>query len=393
MAIVKQIGILALLAGLATGGYVGWQELFGASADARQDSRARARNRSVIVETQAAQFRDLETLVDAIGSTRAHRAVEITPMADGRVVAIGFRAGQSVEAGEPLLRLDDEIQRADLVEAQARVTAAEKALGRARRLRKTSSVAVATVDTLIAELAIAQADRDRAARRLRDRTVVAPFAGIVGFSNVELGARIDKGDTVTTLDDLSLLEIELSLPESLFGRIGPGQSIKADAAAYPGRTFEGTIETISSRIDPQSRSFKVRALVSNSDLVLPTGMFMHLTVVLDAERALVVPEEALVVDGSTAFVFAIVKHGEEERAERRTVTIGRRAFGVVEIISGIEPGMDVVTRGVQKVREGSLVRHAAPAEKSSAPGARRDERARATRRQVRGIANDGAAVG
>ena len=284
MAIVKQIGILALLAGLATGGYVGWQELFGASADARQDSRARARNRSVIVETQAAQFRDLETLVDAIGSTRAHRAVEITPMADGRVVAIGFRAGQSVEAGEPLLRLDDEIQRADLVEAQARVTAAEKALGRARGLRKTSSVAVATVDTLIAELAIAQADRDRAARRLRDRTVVAPFAGIVGFSNVELGARIDEGDTVTTLDDLSLLEIELSLPESLFGRIGPGQSIKADAAAYPGRTFEGTIETISSRIDPQSRSFKVRALVSNSDLVLPTGMFMHLTVVLDAER-------------------------------------------------------------------------------------------------------------
>ena len=276
MATIKQIGILVLLAGLAAGGYVGWQEIFGSQADARHDAGGAPRKRSVIVETQVAEYRDLETLVDAIGSTRARRAVDITPMADGRVVAISFRAGQSVEGGEPLLRLDDDIQRADLAEARARVTAAEKALDRARGLRKTSSVAVATIDTLTAELAAAQADRNRAARRLRDRTVVAPFAGIVGFSNVELGARIEEGDTVTTLDDLSVLEVELSLPESLFGRI--------------------------------------------------------------------------------------------------------------------EPGMDVVTRGVQKVRDGSLVRRAAPAAKPPAAGARRDERAAATGRPARGTANDRAAV-
>ncbi len=366
MAVIKQIGILVLLAGLAAGGYLGWQQFFGNRADARQDAGAAPKKRSVIVETEAAEFRDLETLVEAIGSARARRAVEITPLVEGRVVAINFRAGKSVEAGEVLLRLDDDIQRADLAEARARVTAAAKALDRARALRKRSAVAAATVDKLVAELAIAQADRDRAARRLRDRTVVAPFAGIVGFSNVELGARIEEGDTVTTLDDLSLLEVELSLPEGLFGRIARGQRIIANAAAYPGRTFEGTIETISSRVDPQSRSFKVRALVANADRVLPAGMFMHLSVVLGAQRALVVPEEALVVDGSTAFVFAVVKHGKAERAERRTVTIGRRAFGVVQIVSGIEPGMEVVTRGVQKLRDGSPVRRAAPAAKSPA---------------------------
>lgn len=368
MAILRQLGILVLLAGLAAGGYFGWQEFSGDGADARQDAGKARKPRTVTVEAKAAQYRDLETLVEAIGSTRARRAVEITPLAAGRVVAINFRAGKSVEAGELLLRLDDDIQRADLVEAQARVTAAAKALDRARALKKTSAVADATVDKLVAELAIAQADKDRAARRLHDRTVIAPFAGIVGFSNVELGARIKEGETVTTLDDLSLLEVELSLPESLFGRIERGQRVIADAAAYPGRAFEGTIETISSRVDPQSRSFKVRALVSNSDLVLPAGMFMHISVVLDAQRALVVPEEALVVDGTTAFVFAIVEEGKNERAERRTVSIGRRAFGVVEIVSGIEPGMAVVTRGVQKVRDGSLVRRAAPAARKTAPG-------------------------
>ena len=369
MAIIKQVGILVLLAGLASGAYVVWQQFFFVNAaDSRQEASGTPKKRSVIVETKAAEFHDLQTLVEAVGSTRARRAVEITPLAEGRVVAIGFRAGQSVAAGEPLLRLDDDIQRADLVEAQARVTAAAKELERARALRETSAVAAATVDKLVAKLVIAQAERDRAARRLRDRTVLAPFAGIVGFSNVELGARIEEGDTVTTLDDLSLLEIELSLPESLFGRIERGQRIIADAAAYPDRRFEGTIETISSRVDPQSRSFKVRAVMSNSELVLPAGMFMHLSVVLDAERALVVPEEALVVDGSTAFVFAVVKHGEDERAERRSVTIGRRAFGVVELMSGIEPGMEVVTRGVQKVRDGSPVRRVAPAARSSASG-------------------------
>ena len=368
MAIVKQIGILVLLAGLAAGAYVGWQQFLGNAADARQATGGAPKKRSVIVETKSAEFHDLQTLVEAVGSTRARRAVDITPLAEGRVVAIEFRAGQSVAAGDPLLRLDDEIQRADLVEARARVTVAAKELDRARALRKTSAVAAATVDKLVAELAIAQAEKNRAARRLRDRTVLAPFAGIVGFSNVELGARIEDGDTVTTLDDLSLLEIELSLPENLFGRIERGQRIIADAAAYPDRRFEGTVETISSRVDPQSRSFKVRALVSNSELVLPAGMFMHLSVVLDAERALVVPEEALVVDGSTAFVFAVVKHGEDEHAERRTVAIGRRAFGVVELVSGIEPGTDVVTRGVQKVRDGSPVRRAAPAAKPAASG-------------------------
>lgn len=367
MPIVKQVGILLLLAALAAGGYVGWQQFVGNQADAKQSTGKPTKERAVSVETMAAAYRDLENLVEAVGSTRARRAVEITPLASGRVVEINFSAGKSVAAGDLLLRLDDDIQRADLVEGQARVTAAAKALERARLLMKTSAIASATVDKLVAELAIAQADKDRAARRLRDRTVVAPFAGIVGFSSVELGARIEDGDIVTTLDDLSLLEIELSLPEGLFGQIGVGQRIVADAVAYPGRTFEGKVETIGSRIDPASRSFKVRALVSNSKMVLPAGMFMHLSVVLDAKRALAVPEEAVVVDGSEAFIFATTERDDGERAERRIVKLGRRSFGHVEILEGVEEGTQVVIRGVQKVRDGSLVRRPKPAAKAADP--------------------------
>jgi len=356
VSVVKQIGVLAVLVAVAGGGYVGWQHFAGQPADAGKGDSPRAKQRPVAVETAVAAYRDLETRVEAVGSTRARQAVEITPLAAGRVVEVAFKAGQSVAAGDMLLRLDDDIQRADLVEAQARVTAAAKALDRARSLRKTSAVADATVDKLVADLAIAQADKDRAARRLHDRTLTAPFAGVVGFSNVEPGARVKEGDIITTLDDLSLLEIEFSLPEGLFGRVRPGQQVFADAAAYPNRVFDGTVESIDSRVEPVSRAFRVRALVANADLALPAGMFMHLSLALDAQRALTVAEEAIVVDGSIAYLFVVSLRDDQAYAERRDVTVGRRAFGIVEILDGVTENETVVTRGVQKVRDGGPVR-------------------------------------
>jgi membrane fusion protein (multidrug efflux system) len=353
MSFARQIALLVVLAALVAGGYVGWREFAASEAGAQQDqARPDGTRGGPAVETAPATFRELETAVDAVGSTRARRAVEITPLAAGRVTE------------DILLRLDNDIQRADLIEAEARLTEANSALQRARSLKKTSAVSDAAVDKLIAALATAQAEHERAARRLRDRTVTAPFAGIVGFAQVELGARVEEGDAVTTLDDLSLVEIEFALPEGLYGRISPGQRIVANATAFPGRTFEGTIETLDSRIDPVSRAFKARAVVANPDLLLPAGMFMHLAVVLDSRRALTVPEEAIVVDGTQAFVF-VVARGEGGQpgglvAGRRDVTIGQRAFGHVEIVDGVGEGDEVITRGVQKARDGSPVRKARP---------------------------------
>lgn len=359
MSIIKQLALLVVLTVTAVGGYLGWQQLTATEAGARQRTgKSRGGREAPSVETARAEFRDIEMLVEAVGSTRARRAVEITPLAPGRVTEITFKSGKTVAAGEVLLRLDDDIQRADLVEAKARLTEARSALARAQSLKKTSAVSDEAVDKLVATLATAQANHDRTASRLRDRTVTAPFAGTVGFTRVELGARVEDGDTVTTLDDLTSVEIEFSLRESLFGRIGAGQRIVADAAAFPGLSFEGAIERIDSRIDPIGRAFKVRAVVANPNRVLPAGMFMHLAVVLEARRALTVPEEAIVVDGSQAFVYTVVDGGEGPRAERRNVTLGQRGFGRVEVVTGVAEGEEVVVRGVQRARDGAPVRRA-----------------------------------
>ena len=352
MRVVKQLAILAVFGAAAYGGYYGWQDYSNAT---EKKPTAAAKKRAVTVEAAAATLRDLEVLVEAVGSTRALRTVEITPLAAGRVTEVGFTAGQLVKAGDVLLRLDDEIQRADLAEAEARLTEAGATLKRSRTLNKTQIVADAIVDGLIAKVAIAKADRDRAQRRLKDRVVIAPFAGVVGFSSVELGTRVEEGDVVTVLDDLSLVEVQFSLPEGLFGKIGLERRVIADAAPFPNRVFNGTIRSIDSRVDPVSRSFKVRAVVNNDDRALPAGMFVHLSVVLDAEKALVVPEEALVIDGSRAFVFAVINKDGVQIAERRFVTIGRRSFGFVELTEGVVSGDQVIIRGVQKVRDGTLV--------------------------------------
>lgn len=353
MRVVKQLVILAVLGAAAYGGYYGWQEYNNVAGN---EPTAASRKGAVTVETAAATLRDLDVLVEAVGSTRALRTVEVTPLAAGRVKEVGFTAGQVVRAGDILLRLDDEIQQADLAEAEARLTEAVATLRRSQTLNKTQIVADAIVDGLVAKVAIAKAERDRARRRLKDRVVIAPFPGVVGFSSVELGTRVEEGDVVTVLDDLSSVEVQFSLPESLFGKIGLDRRVVANAAPFPDRVFNGTIRSIDSRVDPVSRSFKARAVVNNDGRALPAGMFVHLSVVMDAEKALVVPEEALVIDGSRAFVIAVIDRDGAQIAERRFVTVGRRSFGFVELTEGVVSGDQVIIRGVQKVRDGTLVK-------------------------------------
>ncbi len=367
----KQVGLLVVIGIVGVSGHYGWQT-FGPGTKGSEASTPRKKARAIAIETAPASFHDLDVIVEAVGSTRALRTVEITPLASGRVTKVGFTAGQVVKQGDVLLRLDEDIQRADLVEADARLTEAINTLTRSETLKKQNAVSVATVDSLKAQVAIAQAEKDRAAKRLKDRVVTAPFSGVVGFSNVELGTRVQDGDVVTVLDDLSVIEVEFSLPEGLFGKVGIGKRVIASAASFPARVFNGKIEQVNSRIDPVSRSFKARAAIANDDRALPAGMFVHLTVVLAAETVLAVPEEAVVVDGSRTYIFAVVKKDAKDHVERRYISIGRRSFGFVEIAQGINEGEHVVIRGLQKVRDGALVEIQSPSATpdTSAEGAR-----------------------
>ena len=347
MGSLRQVLSVIVLAAFAAGGYFYYQSSMRAPSETAAEPTQR-RPRSVAVEVIPTEARKLSVELEAVGTTRALRSVDIVPDVEGRITEIDIVAGSEVEAGTVLARLDDEIERATLTEAEATLDEKLLALERFEALLRSNTVSRAASDLARSELAVAQAGVDRARRRLDDRVIRAPFAGVLGITSVNLGARVDSDTVLTGLDDLSAVDIEFRLSETVYGQIEDGQPVTASTAAFPDRTFIGTVVAVDSRIDQTSRSFKVRARLPNDDRDLPAGMFMRLTLAKGERDALVVTEEAILVQGNDAYLFVV----EDGKAARRRVTIGLRRDGFVEIETGVAVGEPIISRGIQSLRDG-----------------------------------------
>jgi membrane fusion protein (multidrug efflux system) len=320
-------------------------------ADGEAAAAVRRGARAVAVEVETAESGIVRERIEAVGSSLARQAVDIVALSSGRVAEIHFTPGEHVEEGAVLIRLDDLAEQAEVAEAEAMRREAELALDRARKLRTNNTVAPATVDELAAAYAGTSARLDGVRKELADRTVRAPFAGVVGIRGVDIGARVDDETVLTTLDDLAEIEIEFSVPEIFFGRIRLGQTVEATSSSSPGRAFKGEIATIDSRIGQVSRAFRVRAVLPNPNLELPAGMFMHVSVVLEERPAVLVPEQAVIAEGDSTYVFTV----EDGRATRRKVELGQREAGKVEVLDGLAAGATVVRAGIQRLRDGAEV--------------------------------------
>ncbi|MCC0047613.1 MAG: efflux RND transporter periplasmic adaptor subunit [Rhodobiaceae bacterium] len=354
MSAFRQLLLIAVLAIAAFGGYQAWQRYDAAdgggnAAAGKQQGRERP---AILVEVQPVGRRTMSTTVEAVGTTIAAKSVEIVSLADGRIRELLFRSGQKVAQGDRLVELDRDMQEADATEAEAARVRIQAELERAKSLFGNKIVSAARVEELTAQLAAAEAQLKRSNRQLDDRTIRAPFAGTVGLNRVDIGARITESTVITTLDDLSHVEVEFTIPESLFGIARIGHTVEARTAAYPDRVFTGKVIEIDSRIDAASRAFHVRADLPNEDGALPAGMFMQVSMSLTGGETTVIPEEAVIAESGAAYVFVV----EEDKASRRQIELGRRAFGIVEVVSGIDADALVVTRGISKLRDGMSVK-------------------------------------
>jgi membrane fusion protein (multidrug efflux system) len=345
----KQILILCLFAVMAFGGYKGYQHyLVPPAASTEPDPNS---GRTAWVEVVDARTMTLSQMVEAVGTSRARRSVDIVPEAEGRVVEVNITPGSPVRADTVLVRLEDNIEQADLAEAEARLREREKLFERMAQLLSTNAVAETALEDATARLAEARADLDRARQLLARRTIRAPFSGVVGLSEIDVGARVAAGTVITRLDDLSEVEVEFSLPETLFSQVRQGQALRATSVAFPDQSFTGEVEAVDSRIDPISRSFRTRAIIPNPDGILPAGMFMSLELILSETRHVVVPEEAIVFQAAETYVF-VVRDG---KAHRVTVRTGQRRDGMVAVLEGLEEGIPVVVRGLHRVRDKASV--------------------------------------
>ncbi|KJB97396.1 efflux RND transporter periplasmic adaptor subunit [Skermanella aerolata] len=357
MTMVRQIVIVVAL--IAAAGAMWW--FFASSQEEGGATEARSSPSAVKVEVAEARLGEIAEVIEAVGTTRPIQSIDVIADASGRIDEILFETGQRVEQGQPLVRLDRGIQEANLAGAEAELADIRVQLERARQLVTSRAVSEARVDELEAAFLAAEARVAAERQRLRDRTTNAPFSGVVGLREGDVGARITDTTVLTRLDDLSVIELEFQVPERFFGAIRLGQTVKATSTAFPDTVFAGQVAAIDTRIDAVSRSFRVRAELPNSDAGLPGGLFMLARITLTTRPdAVLIPEESVMAEGRTTFVYRIAGTPAEPKAERIEIRIGQRRVGEVEVVEGLAAGDRVVTAGLQRLRSGAPVRLSEP---------------------------------
>ncbi len=181
----------------------------------------------------------------------------------------------------------------------------------------------------------------------------APFSGWVSLRNISVGAIASQGTEIATISDISTIKLDFTVPETMLASIRPGLTIEARSAAYPDRPFNGTIHTIDTVVDPNTRAVTIRARLPNPDRLLRPGMMLNVGIENAPRMGLSVPELAVIGEGDQRFVYAVDGDG---RARRTPVRTGARLGGRIEILAGLRPGQRVVTEGVVKVADGMQVR-------------------------------------
>lgn len=289
---------------------------------------------------------------DAIGTARSRESVAITAKVTETVRRLHFEDGQQVKAGAILAELTRAEESAQLSEALAGLEEATKEYQRISKLDSADLVAKTEVQTQTSRYKAADARVRAIEARLSDRLIRAPFAGVVGLRNVSPGQLVAPGTVVATLDDISLVKLDFQVPEVYIAAARPGLDVIALSEAYRGREFHGTVTGVDTRVDPATRAFTARAEIPNADGALRPGMLLTVRIIRERRRALVVPEGAIVQAQDRHMVFVATP---DHKAEQRTVKIGARKPGFVEIREGLAEGDQVVVEGAMKARPGGDV--------------------------------------
>lgn len=300
----------------------------------------------VVMETVTWQPRMVR--IEAVGTSRASKSVTLYPEVSGEVVEISIKAGDRVEAGQAIVQLDARDQRLAVELARVALEDARRLYSRYERTKGSGTVTENALDDARSAVERARLNLERAEVALDHRSIEAPFDGYIGITNIDPGAQVSPTTQITTIDDRSNLLVTFQVPELFLGQIEEGQSISVATWANGSPGHRGQVIDIDSRVDPQTRTFAVRARVDNGEDRLRPGMSFRVAMSLMAGRYPVVPEVALQWGNDGAFVWVV----EGEKVKRVPATVVQRLQGAILVDSDLAEGVSVVTEGTQRMREG-----------------------------------------
>lgn len=289
--------------------------------------------------------------IQALGTASANESIDIQPRIASRLERVAFDEGQLVKKGDLLVELENSEIVAGLALAEASLSESQSIYNRSKALATTQAISASNLEQLLAQVQVNEAQVEAARARLANTIIVAPFSGRVGLRRVSPGGLVNTQTVITTLDDTDTIKLDFSVPEAFLTAVNTGMKISAESIVYAGRTFDGKVVSIDTRVDPVSRAVKVRATIPNPDSALKPGMFLTIELRRDGGEVLVAPEQAIVPEGSSQYVF--VANGGV--VEKREITIVRRIPGFVVVTGDIDQGERVVTEGSASVRDGSAV--------------------------------------
>jgi membrane fusion protein (multidrug efflux system) len=361
----KVIYMAVAVAGIAVASSAAWwlqkPKAPGNAAEASSPAAGNAASagKPMAVEAAKVEIARLSDDTQAVGSLRSRRGVVLRPEVSGRITQLNFTDGQRVRKGQVLVQFDDQLPRAQVQQSQAELSIAQANQKRNQELVAQNFISQRSLDESAANLQVAEAKLSLARATAARLKIIAPFDGMVGIRQVNVGDYLKDGADIVNVEDIEAIFVDFRLPERFQNKIRRGQTAMLDIDALPGRKYTAQIQAIDPLIDANGRSIGIRGCIDNRQLQLRPGMFARVNTVFGVrENARVVPEEAIVPQGARQFVIKLLEGPNEQTrtTQRVEVKIGLRSPGKVEIVEGLEAGDVVVATGQQRVqRDGTVV--------------------------------------
>lgn len=314
------------------------------------------------VTTLVAKGEKWQPVLNAVGSLRSVNGVDVSTDLAGIVTEIGFESGAPVKKGDLIVKLDTKQEEAQLKSTLATSELARLNLKRQSELLAKRATSQSEYDSAAATADQQEANADQVKALIARKTITAPFDGVLGIRQVNVGQYLDVGKPIVSLQSQDPIYVEFSLPQQDLNKVAIGKSIQVKAAGIEGQTFEGQITAINSKVDEATRNIGVEATLSNKEGKLRGGMFVQVEVLLPAQEGVVaIPASSInyAPFGDSVFLVKEVeaKDGKPggKQAVQTFVKLGASRGDQVAVLSGVKEGDEVITSGGFKVNSGAPV--------------------------------------
>ncbi|HEV2110648.1 MAG TPA: efflux RND transporter periplasmic adaptor subunit [Gammaproteobacteria bacterium] len=318
----------------------------------------------VTVSGEAAKQETWQPDSTSVGNLAPVQGADLSNQLAGNVVAINFQSGQEVQKGQLMVQIDDSSERAQLQGFEAQLKLAQLNDQRAHDIFSKHLNSQSDVDTADSNLQQAQSNVANTQAAIDKKAIRAPFTGSAGIRNVNLGQYLPDGTVIVTLQDLDHMYVSFTLPEQALPSLATGQKLEVSVDTYPNRKFEGQVDAIDSKVDPNSHTVRLQGLIANPGHLLRAGMFANVTVSAGKPMQVVtVPKAAITFSlyGDSVYIITPDKDKKDDKGQPVLTTnevfirLGEERGGRVAVVEGLKPGDMIVTSGMQKLHPGATI--------------------------------------